>query len=65
MENIKQIREQCNVSLGCVLLWWGALRVPVWLTLPDILWLPFALMLVLLVFICGCWGSGKCVCGQY
>lgn len=62
MENIKQMREQQNVSLGCVLLRWGAMRVSVRLAFPDILRLPFALMLVLLVFICGCWGSGKCVC---
>lgn len=51
MENIKQMKEQWNVSLGSVLLWRGALRVSARLVLPDILWLPFSLMLVLFVFI--------------
>lgn len=51
MENIKQMSEQLNVSMGSMPMWWGALRVSLRLALPDILWLPFALMLVLLVFI--------------
>lgn len=60
------MREQRNVSLGSLLLWSGALRVSLWSALPDILRLPFALMLVFLVFIRGCWGVREvCVCGQY